>query len=73
MSHDALPTCPAEHRCDVLVIGCGPAGSTAATLLAFKAIYCLTSLTNLKRTIMAWRQHKLNIRTVENAEEAGCR
>ncbi len=27
-------TRPAEHRCDVLLIGGGPAGSTAATLLA---------------------------------------
>jgi glycine/D-amino acid oxidase-like deaminating enzyme len=27
-------TSPAETRCDVLIIGGGPAGSTAATLLA---------------------------------------
>jgi len=36
MSHDSMPARPAEHRCDVLVIGGGPAGSTAATLLAGK-------------------------------------
>ena len=36
MPHDFMPTSPAEHRCDVLVIGGGPAGSTAAMLLAEK-------------------------------------
>ena len=36
MPHDFMPTSPAGHRCDVLVIGGGPAGSTAATLLAEK-------------------------------------
>lgn len=34
MPHDALTNSPAEQHCDVLVIGGGPAGSTAATLLA---------------------------------------
>jgi flavin-dependent dehydrogenase len=34
MSYDSTPPCPAKNRCDVLVIGGGPAGSTAATLLA---------------------------------------
>jgi choline dehydrogenase-like flavoprotein len=36
MSHASMPSCPAEHCCDVPVIGGGPAGSTAATLLAEK-------------------------------------
>ena len=43
------------------------------SLLAFKAIYYLTSLANLKRTITAWKRRKLNIRPLEEAEEAGCR
>ncbi len=36
MPHDARSDSPAENACDVLVIGGGPAGSTAATLLAKK-------------------------------------
>jgi 2-polyprenyl-6-methoxyphenol hydroxylase-like FAD-dependent oxidoreductase len=43
------------------------------SLLAFKAIYYLTSLANLKRTITAWKRRKMNIRPLEEAEEAGCR
>ena len=43
------------------------------SLLAFKAIYYLTSLANLKRTVMAWKRRKTNIRPLEEAEEAGCR
>ncbi len=34
MPHDALTNSPDEQHCDVLVIGGGPAGSTAASLLA---------------------------------------
>jgi flavin-dependent dehydrogenase len=36
MPHDSMPSRSADHQCDVLVIGGGPAGSTAATLLAEK-------------------------------------
>ncbi|MDP1644213.1 MAG: hypothetical protein Q8K35_02255 [Thiobacillus sp.] len=43
------------------------------SLLAFKAIYYLTFLANLKRTIMAWKRRKLNIRSVNDAEGVGCR
>ncbi len=42
-------------------------------LLVFKVIYYLASLANLKRTIMAWRRRKANIRYVEDAEGAGAR
>ncbi|MDP1927743.1 MAG: NAD(P)/FAD-dependent oxidoreductase [Thiobacillus sp.] len=38
------------------------------SLLAFKAIYYLTSLANLKRTLMAWKRRKQNIRFVEEPE-----
>jgi hypothetical protein len=43
------------------------------SLLAFKAIHHRISLAHLKRTVMAWKRRKLNIRTVEEAEEVGCR
>ena len=43
------------------------------SLLVFKAIYYLASLTNLKRTIGAWKRRRLNIRYVEDAEGAGSR
>ncbi len=36
MPLDSLPSRSADHQCDVLVIGGGPAGSTTATLLAEK-------------------------------------
>jgi 2-polyprenyl-6-methoxyphenol hydroxylase-like FAD-dependent oxidoreductase len=43
------------------------------SLLAFKLIYYLSSVANLKRTIMAWKRRKLNIRSVDDAEGVGCR
>ncbi len=42
------------------------------SVLAFKAIYYLASLANLKPTIAAWKQRKLNTRYVEDREEIGC-
>jgi flavin-dependent dehydrogenase len=43
------------------------------SLRVFKAIYYLASLASLKRTVMAWRQRKVNIRCVDDAEGVGCR
>ncbi len=43
------------------------------SLLAFKLIHYLSSRVNLKRTIMAWKRRKLNIRSVDDAEGVGCR
>jgi hypothetical protein len=41
------------------------------SLLVFKAIYYLASLANLKRTLMAHKKRKMNIRYVEDAEGVG--
>jgi hypothetical protein len=43
------------------------------SVLAFKAIYYLASLANLKPTIMAWKQRKMNIRYIEDSAEIGRR
>jgi flavin-dependent dehydrogenase len=43
------------------------------SVLAFKAIYYLSSVVNLKPTIMAWKQRKSNIRYVEDSGEISCR
>jgi hypothetical protein len=43
------------------------------SLLAFKAIYYLASVANLKPTIQAWKRRKVNVRYVEDTEEIGCR
>jgi hypothetical protein len=43
------------------------------SLLAFKAIYYLTSLSNLKPAVMAWKRRKMNIRHAEDSEEMGRR
>ncbi len=40
------------------------------SLWAFKAIYYMTSLANLKRTVGAWKQHKMDIRYAEK-QDAG--
>ncbi|MBV5273499.1 MAG: tryptophan 7-halogenase [Lamprocystis purpurea] len=42
------------------------------SVLAFKVIYYLAAVANLKHTIVAWRQRKRNIRYVEETEEIGC-
>jgi hypothetical protein len=41
------------------------------SILAFKVIYYLSALTNLKATIVAWRRRKVNIRYVEDTQEFG--
>lgn len=38
------------------------------SLRVFKAIYYLSSLARLKRTLIAWKQHKLDIRYAEDPE-----
>ena len=43
------------------------------SLLAFKAIYYLTSLANLKRSVMAWKRRRMNIRPEDDAVGATCR
>jgi hypothetical protein len=43
------------------------------SLRVFKAIYYAVSLANLKLTIRARKQRKLNIRYVEDSQEHGCR
>jgi hypothetical protein len=43
------------------------------SLFAFKAIYYHTSLENLKSTVTAWKLRKLNIRPLDEVEEAGAR
>jgi 2-polyprenyl-6-methoxyphenol hydroxylase-like FAD-dependent oxidoreductase len=41
------------------------------SLLVFKAIYYLTSLANLKRSITAWRRRRTNMRPVNDPETVG--
>ncbi|WP_295427602.1 FAD-dependent oxidoreductase [uncultured Thiodictyon sp.] len=43
------------------------------SVFAFKVIYYLSALSNLKSTLMAWRQRKVNVRYVEDTQEIGCR
>ena len=43
------------------------------SVFAFKVIYYLSALSNLKSTIMAWQQRKVNVRYVEDTQEIGCR
>ena len=43
------------------------------SLLAFKAIYYIASLAHLKRTIIAWRRRKANMRPINDPETAGSR
>lgn len=43
------------------------------SLLAFKAIYYAFSLANLKRSLIAWRRRKSNMRPVIDPETAGSR
>jgi 2-polyprenyl-6-methoxyphenol hydroxylase-like FAD-dependent oxidoreductase len=43
------------------------------SVFAFKVIYYLSALSNLKSTLMAWQQRKVNVRYVEDTQEIGCR
>jgi len=42
------------------------------SLRMFKAIYYIAAIANLKRSLMAWRKRKSNIRYVDDAEGASC-
>ncbi|MDP2029908.1 MAG: NAD(P)/FAD-dependent oxidoreductase [Thiobacillus sp.] len=42
------------------------------SLWAFKAIYYVASLGNLKHTVAAWKRRKQNVRYVDNPEGANC-
>jgi len=43
------------------------------SVFVFKVIYYLSALSNLKSTLMAWQQRKVNVRYVEDTQEIGCR
>jgi hypothetical protein len=43
------------------------------SLRILKAIYYIASMANLKRTFMAWKQHRVDIRYAEAAEGMGGR
>lgn len=48
------------------VFGKTPIGPS---LLAFKFVYYVASVLNMKRTYIAWRKRKMNIRSVDSAKE----
>lgn len=56
----------AMRQCDVAVIG-GGAGSTMASLLAFKGLCPLTALARLPANLQAWRRRHANIRGTDTA------